>query len=69
MHPVTVVAAATAAADAVPTTALPRTVCAEDVGDGDGDVGHSCGAVGGKHAEFKFCKDSGLRGDQAGAAT
>lgn len=57
------------AADAVPTTALPSTVCADDVGDGDGDVGHSCGAVGGKHVELRFCKDSGLRGDQAGAAT
>ena len=62
MQPVTVVV------ETVPTTALPRTVC-DDVGDGDGDVGHSCDATGGKHVELRFCSDSGLRGDQAGAAT
>lgn len=55
--------------DAVPTTALPRTVCADDVGDDDGDVGHSCDAADGKHVVLRFCNDSGLRGDQAGAVT
>lgn len=64
MHPATVVAT-----DAVPIVLLPSIACADDVGDGDGEVGHSCDVAGGKHAEFKFCNDSGLRCDQAGAAT
>lgn len=61
VHPVAVVG------DAVPTTPLLNTACEDEVGDGDGDVGHSC--VGGRQAGFKFCRLSGLRGDQPGAAT
>lgn len=63
VHPVTVVV------DTLPTTALPRTVCADEVGDVDGDAGHSCDVLGGIHAGFRFCNVSGLLGDQAGAVT
>lgn len=61
MHPVAVVG------DAVPTTLLLNTACEDEVGEGEGDVGHSC--VGGRQAGLKFCRDSGLRGDHPGGAT
>lgn len=61
MHPVAVVG------DAVPTVLLLNTACVDEVGDGEGDCGHSW--VGGKQAGLKFCRDSGLRGDQPDAAT